>query len=151
MFDVIVGTKLDLEMLKTAFANALKVGPVAEVDPAKGYRLDLGTASGGGRHLSPWYPHPESGGATRTWMPLSKGQIVGVMNPAGDPRKGVLFRAGFSGQAPPPSQDLGENVFTLGAVRVSITGDTITATIGDTIITIAADRIVMDAGRIDIG
>jgi phage baseplate assembly protein gpV len=120
MYDVIVGMKADLEMLKTAFGNALKVGPVEVIDAEKGYRLKLGEGPDG-PFLSPWYPHPESGGATSTWMPLSKGQIVGVMNPNGDPRQGVMFRGGFSEGNPAPSQDLSANVLRAFGLTLTIT------------------------------
>ncbi|MCF1502911.1 baseplate assembly protein [Afifella sp. H1R] len=113
-------TIIDLEILKTSFGNALKVGPVEEVDAVKGYRLNLGTGSDGKPFLSPWYPHPESGGQSASWMPLSKGQIVGVINPTGDPRQGVLLRGGFSDQNPPPSADLAANILKAFGITVSM-------------------------------
>ncbi|NMG39810.1 baseplate assembly protein [Chelativorans sp. ZYF759] len=119
MASVVAEIKADVEMLKTAFGNSLKVGPVEEVDAQKGYRLKLGEGPDG-PYLSPWYPHPESGGATKSWAPLSKGQIVGVINPTGDPRQGILLRAGFSGQDGAPSSDLAENVLQFGGVTLSI-------------------------------
>lgn len=121
----IVGIKSDVEMLKTAFGNSAKVGPVEEVDAKKGFRLKLGDGPDG-PYLSPWYPHPESGGATKTWAPLSKGQIVGVMNPGGDPRQGVVFRAGFSDQNPAPSEDLAANVFSFGGVTLTASAGKLT-------------------------
>lgn len=124
--DVLVGTKVDIEMLKTAFGNALKVGPVEVIDAKKGYRLKLGDGPDGQPFLSPWYPHPESGGATGTWAPLSKGQVVGVMNPNGDPRQGVLIRGGFSGINPPISENLGENKLQFGGVTITIAAGKIT-------------------------
>ncbi|MDQ0314848.1 baseplate assembly protein [Amorphus orientalis] len=151
MLDVIVGMKTDIEMLKSAFGRALTVGPISELDAAKGYRLDLGQGSDGKRHLSPWYPHPESGGATRTWMPLAKGQIVGVLNPTGDPRRGLVFRGGFSGQYPPPSDDFGENVLEFGGVRISVAEGTLVVTIGETIVRLTGSSIFMDAAGIEIG
>ncbi len=125
MIDAFLGLKIDVEMLKTAFGNALKVGPVEDVDAEKGYRLKLGEGPDG-PFLSPWYPHPESGGATGTWAPLSKGQIVGVINPGGDPRQGVLIRGGFSGDNPPISQSLDENRFQFGGVTITIAGGKLT-------------------------
>lgn len=151
MLDVIVGMKTDIEMLKTGFGRALTVGPVAEVDAVRGYRLDLGQGSDGERFLSPWYPHPESGGDARSWVPMVPGQIVGVINPTGDPRRGVLFRGGFSGDYPPPSNDLGENVFTIGNVRIAVTGSEVAITIGDTVLRLTGAEIFMDAAGIDIG
>ncbi|KAB2859320.1 MAG: hypothetical protein F9K43_23985, partial [Bauldia sp.] len=99
---------------------ALRVGPVEEVDARKGFRVKWGEDGDGRPFLSPWYPHPESGGATSTWMPLSKGQVVGIINPDGDPRQGVLMRGGFSGQNPPPSESLAENVYRFGGVTVTV-------------------------------
>lgn len=137
MFDILVGMKADIEMLKTAFGNSMKVGPVEIIDPKKGYRLNLGDGPNG-PFLSPWYPHPESGGGTSTWFPLTKGQIVGVMNPSGDARQGVVFRAGFSGQNPQPSEDLAMNIFkafgltaSVKAGRLTIDGDLLVRGNGD--------------------
>lgn len=118
MIDSMVAMKADLEMLKTAFGNAIKVGPVEEIDAAKGYRLKLSDGADG-PYLSPWYPHPESGGQSSSWMPLSKGQIVGVIHPHGDPRQGVMLRGGFAGENSPPSNDLAANV--LKALGITIT------------------------------
>lgn len=126
MFEAIVGMQVDVEMLKTAFGNSLKVGPVEQVDAKKGYRLKLGEGPDGQPFLSPWYPHPESGGATGTWAPLSKGQIVGVMNPGGDPRQGILIRGGFSGVNPPISESLSENKFTFAGVTFTVAGGKVT-------------------------
>ncbi|MCG6115102.1 MAG: baseplate assembly protein [Mesorhizobium sp.] len=125
MVSPIVAMKADLEMLKTAFGNSMKVGPVEEVDARRGYRLKLGEGPDG-PYLSPWYPHPESGGATKSWAPLSKGQIVGVINPTGDPRQGVLLRAGFSGENAQPSEDLAANVLSFGGVTLTLSGGRLT-------------------------
>ncbi|MEP4032689.1 baseplate assembly protein [Roseibium polysiphoniae] len=129
MHEIIVGMKLDFEMLKTSMGNALRVGPIADVDPQKGYRIKLAEGDDG-PVLSPWYPHPESGGQTRSWVPLTKGQVVGVMHPHGDQRQGVMFRAGFSGQTQPPSEDLAANILkafgitlTMKDGKVTLEGD----------------------------
>ncbi len=125
MIEAIIDMQVDIEMLKTAFGNSLRVGPIEEVDAQKGFRLKYGDGPNG-PWLSPWYPHPESGGATGTWAPLSKNQVVGVINPAGDPRQGVLIRGGFSGVHPPISENLGENKFTFAGVTITIAGGKIT-------------------------
>lgn len=150
MFDPLLSLKVDVEMLKTAFGNSLEVGPVEEIDPVKGYRLMLGEGSNGKPFLSPWYPHPESGGATRTWSPLVKGQIVGVLNPIGDTRQGVLLRAGFSDQYTPPSDKLDENRVEFGPMTVSASdgGETLTISVGDSSIIITGGDIKLKAGEI---
>ncbi|MEJ8474457.1 baseplate assembly protein [Roseibium algae] len=119
MYDILLRQRADLEMLKTAFGNSLKVGPIEVVDPARGYRVKLADGPDG-PVLSPFYPHPESGGQSLSWMPLSKGQIVGVVNPSGDGRQGVLLRGGFSGDASAPSQDLLANVLKTLGITITI-------------------------------
>ncbi|WP_223478746.1 baseplate assembly protein [Oricola indica] len=116
MIHEIVGMKVEIEMLKTAFGNALKIGPVEEIDAEKGYRLKLGDGPDG-PFLSPWLPHPESG---KSSVPLKKGDVVGVMSAAGDMRKGAVFRAGYSGPRPSPNDDMEANVFDDAGVRVTI-------------------------------
>jgi hypothetical protein len=118
MFADFIAMRLDVEMLKTAFGNSLKVGPVEVVDKAKGYRLRLG-GTDDEPFLSPWYPHPETG---KTSVPLKKGQIVGVINPSGDPRQGVMFRGGYSDQHKSPNDDMEANVFSDGGLRAVVKG-----------------------------
>ncbi|WP_108459193.1 baseplate assembly protein [Devosia naphthalenivorans] len=116
MIAELVGMKADLEMLKTAFGNSLRIGPVEVIDAEKGYRLRLG-GTDEAPFLSPFYPHPETG---KTSVPLKKGQIVGVMNPSGDPRQGLVFRAGYSDANPSPNQDMEANVFDDAGVMLHI-------------------------------
>lgn len=143
MISEIIAQRADIEQLKTLFGRALRVGPVAVVDPEKGFRIKLGDGPDG-PFLSPFYPHPESGGATSTWAPLSEGQIVGVINPGGDPRRGVLLRGGFSDGNPPPSQSLDENVLEFGGVRITI-GEAGAVTID------AATSVLVNAPKIELG
>lgn len=144
MISEILAQRADIEQLKTIFGRCLRVGPVAVVDPVKGFRIRWGNGAGGEPFLSPFYPHPESGGATSTWAPLSEGQIVGVINPEGDPRQGVLLRGGFSDSNPPPSQSLDENVLAFGGVKLTIAKD------GSLTID-AGVAVTINAPRIDLG
>lgn len=114
--DGLVSMSADIAMLRSAFGNALKVGPIEEVDAAKGYRIKLGETNGK-PFLSPWLPHPESG---KSSVPLRKGDIVGVISPSGDMRQAVMFRAGYSGPRPSPNDDMNANVFEDAGVRISV-------------------------------
>ena len=116
--DNLLAMSADLAMLKSAFGNSLKVGPIEEVDPVKGYRAKWGEVDGK-PYLSPWIPHPESG---KTSVPLEKGDIVGVISPSGDPRQAVMFRAGYSGPRPSPNEDMAANVFEAAGVRIIVAG-----------------------------
>lgn len=116
MIGDLLAMRADLEQLKTVFGSAMRVGPVEVVDAVKGYRLKLGEDEDGA-FLSPWYPHPETG---KTSVPLEKGQVVGVVNPTGDPRQGFLVRGGYSGGKPSPNADMAANVFQAAGVRISV-------------------------------
>lgn len=144
MISEIIAQRADIEQLKTLFGRALRVGPVEVVDPERGFRIKLGDGADGKPFLSPFYPHPESGGATSTWAPLSKGQIVGVINPGGDPRRGVLLRGGFSEANPPPSQSLDENKLEFGQVTITLGKD------GSVTID-AATKVVVNSPKVELG
>ncbi|MCR5941105.1 baseplate assembly protein [Ochrobactrum sp. XJ1] len=126
MYRELLSLKIDIEMLKTAFGNSMKVGPIAAIDPKRGYRIKFGEDENGEPFLSPWYPHPESGGNSSTWMPLSLGQIVGMVNPNGDTRQGLLIRGGFSDANQPPSEDMLANVLRAFGVSVTVKDGTVT-------------------------
>lgn len=114
--DNLVSMSADIAMLRSAFGNALKVGPVEVIDAEKGYRAKWGERNGK-PFLSPWLPHPESG---KSSVPLKKGDIIGVINPSGDMRQAAIFRAGYSGLRQSPNDDMDANVFEDAGVRVSI-------------------------------
>jgi len=150
MIDSFLNLATDVQMLKTAFGGALKIGRVSHVDGKKGYRLELGKQADGSPYLSPWYPHPESGGQTSTWMPLSVGQVVGVINPSGDPRQGVLLRGGFSGENPQPSENLAENKVVFGALEVAVDGDALKIKFGQSQIVLTEGYLSLIAPKVHI-
>lgn len=142
--DVLVGIVTDLQMLKTAFGKAMKMGPVEEIDPARGYRLKLGEGPNG-PFLSPWYPHPETG---KSSIPLKKGQVVGVVNPTGDPRQGFLIRGGYSEDNPSPNDDMDANVFEDAGVRVSVAGGALQISAGGVTVVISGDGMTITGGTV---
>lgn len=140
-----IAMRLDIEMLKTAFGNSLKVGPVQVVDAEKGYRLRLG-GTDEEPFLSPWYPHPETG---KTSVPLKPGQIVGVINPSGDPRQGVMFRGGYSDGHKSPNNDMNANVFDDAGVRVSVANGALRVEAGGVTMTISGAGVSVTGGRVE--
>ncbi len=144
MISEIIAQRADIEQLKSLFGRSLRVGAVEVIDAQKGFRIKLGEGTDGVPYLSPWYPHPESGGATKTWAPLSKGQVVGVINPNGDARQGVLIRGGFSDANPAPSQSLNENVLSFGGVTVTIGS-------GGTVTIDAPGKVVVNSPNVELG
>ncbi|WP_298981560.1 baseplate assembly protein [uncultured Roseibium sp.] len=124
LVDLIAGQRIDLEQLKTKFGHMIKVGPIEVVDAVKGYRIKLGEGEDG-PFLSPWLPHPESGGQSSSWVPLSEGQIVAVLSPNGDMRQGALLRNGFTDGNPQPSDDLKANFFEAFDITISMKDGTL--------------------------
>lgn len=142
--DVLVGIVTDLQMLKTAFGKAMKMGPVEQIDPVKGYRLKLGEGPNG-PFLSPWYPHPETG---KSSIPLKKGQVVGVVNPTGDPRQGFLIRGGYSEGNPSPNDDMDANIFDDAGVRVSVAGGALQISVGGVTVVISGEGMTVTGGMV---
>ena len=145
---IVVDLTREVAQLKRELAGMVKVGTVAETDAKKGYRLDFGKDDNGQSKLSPWLPHPESGGKAKSWFPMSKGQVVAMMTPPGDPRQGFMLRDGFTDQYKQPSQNLQENVFEYGNVRVVMKDDHASITAGSASITIANGEITLKASKI---
>jgi len=107
-----------VEELRHQASNMLRVGTIKETDGQKGYQVEFGKDDDGMPLPSAWFPHPEQGGAFKTWRPLTKEQIVYVVAPGGDQRQAFIIpRGGFSDQNPQPSEKLDENVDTYGKVR----------------------------------
>lgn len=145
MISEFVALRADLEFLKSAFGNALKVGPVEVIDAEKGYRLKLG-GTDDDPFLSPFYPHPETG---KTSVPLKKGQIVGVINPSGDPRQGVMFRGGYSDEHSSPNGDMEANVFEDAGVRVTVADGALVIVAGGVTMTISGVGVSITGGRVE--
>lgn len=135
--------------LKRTIANLVQVGTVAARDATRGYRLDLGPDDEGGKRLSPWLPHPDAGGANSDWRPLSEGQIMAVIAPAGDLNQGFMVRAGFGGNNASPSQDLNEVVLhDGGGVRVAIAGGALVISVNDVTWSFSGSGLAQTGGAI---
>jgi hypothetical protein len=141
--DNLLAMSADLAMLKSAFGNSIKVGPIEDVDAVKGYRIKLGETKGK-PFLSPWQPHPESG---KSSVPLRKGDIVGIVSPSGDMRQGVMFRAGYSGPRPSPNDDMNANVFEDAGVRVTVADGALSILIAGVTFRFSGDGFVQTGGR----
>lgn len=144
----VVALRIELSEAKTAMRNMVRTGTVAKRDAEKGYRLDWGKDDKGETILSPWYPHPEAGGAAKSWFPLSEGQIVTAINPGGDFRQGFLVRGGFGGQNERPSFELTQNGFTFGGVRIEIADNSLKIAIGSSVLEITAGAMSFKAAAL---
>jgi len=145
VIEVIVGLKADVEYLKTALGSLGRIGAVERVDAQRGYRLKLGEGEDG-PYLSPWYPHPETG---KSSVPLEKGQVVGVLNPSGDPRQGVLLRGGYSPSHASPNENMAANVFAAAGVRAEVVDGRLVVTAGDVTLTLSGAGLAVSGGRVE--
>lgn len=145
---IVVDMRREIAQLKRELANMVKVGTVSDVDAKKGYRLDFGQDENGQPKKSAWLPHPESGGAAKSWIPLSVGQTAAMVTPPGDTRQGFLVRGGFSDQNPQPSENTNENVFTFGQVKIEIRDAEVIVSLGGTSLTMTPSKAVIKAESI---
>jgi phage baseplate assembly protein gpV len=150
LIEVVADLKVALAETRTLVRNMVRTGTVEERDATKGYRLNWGKDDQGKTILSPWYPHPESGGGAKTSFPLTKGQTVTAINPGGDARQGFLVRGGYSDQNPSPSSSLDENVFTFKDVKVEAADGKLKLTVGGTAIELGAGKISLKSAAIEM-
>lgn len=119
----IAGLMREVAELKRLFANLITTGTVAEVDAEKGtVRLKYGEADGV-PILGPAIIWQEQGGDFKSFVPPTVGQIMTALNPVGDPRQGMAINGGFSNQYAPPGKAIGENAFSFGPWRITLSGD----------------------------
>ena len=134
----------DIAAVKTAQAKMLKVGPVEELDAEKGYRILYGETDGE-KHVSPWLPFPETG---KTSVPLKKGQIVGVANPGGDPRQGMILRSGYSDAHPSPNANMDANVFSDAGVTVTVADGALVIAVGGVTVRVSGEGLDVNGGHV---
>jgi len=138
--ELLIEVRREIAELRRVQANMIRTGTVAEVDAAKGYRVNLGADDQGEPKLSPWLPHPEAGGDLLSWAPLTVGQVVTLLGSPGDPRKAVLLRSGFTDQFEAPSQDLEENRIKYGDYTAVVKKEEAEMTVKDSFTRLLPDK-----------
>ncbi|KZK97938.1 Phage-related baseplate assembly protein [Pseudovibrio sp. Ad5] len=151
--ELLTQQQAELETLRSVIAEMIQVGPVHAVDPKKGYRIKLGEDEEGTPYLSPWKPHPET---SKTSIPLKVGQMVGMLNPSGDPRQGLVLPGGYSDGHETPNSDMQANVFQDAGVRIQIKDgkfqisaeNSIEITVGGVKHIISSDGVATQGGKV---
>ncbi len=138
--EMLIEVRREIAELRREAANMIRTGTVAAVDPARGYRVDIGPDDQGQPKLTPWLPHPEAGGDLLSWAPLTVGQVVTLLGSPGDPRKAVLLRSGFTDQFQAPSQDIEENMLEYGRSKVIVRKENTLVNVGDSFADLRPDR-----------
>ncbi|MDP2214769.1 phage baseplate assembly protein V [Phenylobacterium sp.] len=134
--------------LERRMANIIREGTVSEVDPVrKRVRLRLGGPDQA-PFLSPWVRYAQQAGDLKVHAPPSVGQQMTLHSPAGDIRLGQALPYTWSEAQPSPSDAGDENVLTFGSVKISLTAEAVLVGIGETTLSISAEKIVLKAAEI---
>jgi phage baseplate assembly protein gpV len=121
--DTLADLMREVAELKRIVPNLITTGTVAEVDAERGtVRLQYGEDADGKAILGPAIPWQEQGGAFRSFVPPSVGQIMTAINPVGDPRQGMAVNGAFSNHYPAPGNKADENAFAFGPWKISLSG-----------------------------
>lgn len=137
----IISLRQRVASLERNSGKQIQAGRVAEVDPDKGIRLDMGDA-GGEQKLTPWLPHPEQGGEATSWVPPTVGQVLLMVTPYGDnTEKAYVVRAGYCDEFTAPVRNLNENVFNFGDVRLTVRKEEFEIKVGETKVVFEKDKI----------
>lgn len=135
--------------LERRLSNVMREGVVEAVDPArKRVRLRLG-GDDGAPFLSPWVPYAQHAGALKVHTPPSIGQQMTLHSPAGDIRRGQALPYTWSNAEPAPSDAGDENVVTFGEVRLELTASGVRIQIGESVLALDGERILLKAARVE--
>jgi GpV Apex motif len=143
--DAFLALSSEIQSLRTQIAQSAMMAPVEVIDADKGYRLKLGENDDGSPVLSPYYPHPHSG---KMSVPLKKGQVVGVIHPSGDPRRGFIVPGGYSDEHKSPNSDMNANVFEDAGVKISVADGALVISAGATTVHISSEGLTVNGGTI---
>lgn len=112
---------MDANEIHRKARNAVRKGSILDVDHANGLcRVAIGETDDDGLQTN-WIPWiAGTAGATREWLPPTRGEQVVLLAPMGDPAQAVALRGFYSDAAPQPdnSPDTHTRVYTDGA-RIS--------------------------------
>ncbi|MDP1642722.1 MAG: phage baseplate assembly protein V [Phenylobacterium sp.] len=134
--------------LERRLANVIREGVVEEIDPARQrVRLRL-SGVGADAFLSPWVPYAQHAGALKLHTPPSVGQQMTLHSPAGDLRRGQAQPYTWSQAEPAPSGDGDVHVLTFGGVRIEVRADGLRIALGESVISVAPDRVRIEATEI---
>lgn len=94
-------------------------------------RARIGTGTNGEDVLSAWTPWKQQAGAVKVQLSPTVGQQVRLHAPNGDPRQAAAEPYTWSTANAPPSQDLDDNVITVGNVKIEFRDGKLKMTVGE--------------------
>lgn len=134
--------------LERMMDNTFRMGTVEEVNPKDGLmRLKIGKDSEGNDQLSPWRPYAQMAGALKLHSPVSKGQNMILISPAGDTSQGVAFPMSWNNANANPGENAEANVLTFGDVKISLEGGAVTFAVGGVTYKISSEGTEQTGGK----
>jgi phage baseplate assembly protein gpV len=94
-------------------------------------------------------PQIVQSGAIRTWSPAEVGERVIVLNPTGEPGRGVVLPAGYSDQFPSPGSQGGEQITQIGGVSIKQSSGGVTITAGGVTVSITGSGLHVSGGSVE--
>lgn len=123
------------ESLRLRLDNILREGRVTKIDEETGKaEVDMHGLPSDKLDIS------HRSGAIREWNPPAVGERVFVLNPSGEPGRGIVMPGGYSDEFAQPHKKAGESYKTVGATSVLQTGDKIEFKVGGTTLTLEAGK-----------
>jgi phage baseplate assembly protein gpV len=143
--DFMVETLARVQRLEHQVANFVRPGTVEEVAPGQSVRVRMSEADGDQPPLiGAAIPYAQIAGAAKVHSPPSVGQQMMVISPSGDPRQAIAIPYWWSDANATPSSNGDEEVYTRGATKVTLRGDSVEALVGDAVIKIEAGKITVE-------
>lgn len=122
-----------LAELERRAAQTDRYGTIAERRISGGQvevRAKIGTGTDGADLLSPWVPWKQQAGAVKVQISPTVGQQVRLHAPYGEFRQAAAEPYTWSTANAPPSQNLDDNVLTVGNVRIEFKDGLLKMTVG---------------------
>lgn len=130
--------------------NMHKHGRVEEVDAkARTVRLRIG-GTDDQPLLSPHIPYAQFAGALKVHTPPSKGQQMTLLSPTGDFRQAIAMPFTWTNSNPSPSEKPDENVMTFGDWRLTLDGEKLEATKGETTLRLTGESAHVKAAKVTV-
>lgn len=111
-------------------------------------RAKIGVGTDGEDMLSGWIPWQQQAGAVKVQISPTVGQQVRIQAPYGEGRQAAAEPYTWSNANAPPSQNLDDNVITVGNVRIEFKNGMLKMTVGGAVLEMTAGGIKATVGGV---
>lgn len=124
-------------------SNLLREGVVTKADPSTGV-VEIDSEGLVTKEIS----QSERAGQISEWNPFTVGERVLVLNPSGEPGKGIAIPGGYTDKNPQPHNAGGEKVTKIGDCVMKQTGSGIEFSVGGTTFSFSAAGFQQTGGAV---